>query len=102
MLQILELTIKLGFITVTFFVIFFVMLYAVRYGTHFHMIMNVKEVNGFLLSNQFSIIEKVYHKSHFFYSTAVRMYFLLIPAFSWVISCWLMLGTCPLYLYVNT
>ena len=57
--------------------------------------MNVKEVNGFLLSNQFSLIEKVYHKSHFYYSTGVRMYFLLIPAFAWVISCWLMLaGEC--------
>lgn len=96
------LTIKLGVISFIFFVIFFVMLYAVRYGTHFHIMMNVKEINGVLMSKNFGIIEKVYHKSHFFYSTGVRLYFLLIPAFCWVLSCWLLLAISPVYLHLVT
>ena len=96
------LTVKLGVISVLFFVIFFVMIYAVRYGTHFHMMMNVKIVNGHVLKDKLSIISKVYHKSHFFYSTGVRMHFLLIPAFCWVMSCWLMLAISPVYLYLIT
>jgi hypothetical protein len=94
------LTAKLGVVSVLFFVIFFVFIYAVRYGTHFHMMMNVKEVNGFQIADQLSLIEMVYHKSHFFFSTGVRLYFLLIPAFSWLISCWVMLILCPLHLFL--
>lgn len=94
------LTAKLGMISCLFLCIFFVMVYAVRYGNHFHFLMNCKEVNGFQLATQFTIIEKVYHKSHFFYSTAVRMYFLLIPCFAWLISCWLMILACPFYMFL--
>lgn len=96
------LTIKLGLISFIFFVIFFVFLYATRYATHFHMIMNVKEINGVLLERNLGIIEKVYHKAHFFYSCGLRLYFLLIPAFCWVLSCWLMLAIAPIYLYLVT
>ena len=94
------LTVKLGVICTLFIIIFLIMVYAVRYGTHFHMIMNVKYINGTLLSNQFSIIEGVYHKSHFFYSMGQRMFFLIIPAFAWVVSCWLLVVMCPLYVFL--
>lgn len=94
------LTVKLGLISFIFFVIFFVFLYATRYGTHFHMMMNVKEVNGVLIERHLKIIEEVYHKSHLFYSCGLRLYFLLIPAFCWVLSCWLMLGITPIYVYL--
>lgn len=94
------LTAKLGVLAVLFLVIFFVMIYAVRYGNHFHMIMNCKLVNGYELGNQLSIVEAVYNKSHFFYSTGVRMFFLLIPAFAWLLNCWVMLAMCPVHIYV--
>jgi len=94
------LTAKLGSLAILFLVIFFVMIYALRYGTHFHMIMNVKEVNGYLLSTQLSVIERVYDKSHFFYSSGVRLFFLMIPAFGWLVNCWVMLAICPLHMIV--
>merc|ERR1712146_845651 len=96
------LTVKLGLISFIFFVIFFVFIYATRYGTHFHMLMNVKEINGVPLSKNLGIIEKVYNKSHFFYSCGLRLYFLLIPAFCWVLSCWLLLAILPIYMYLVT
>ena len=96
------LTVKLGVISFIFFVIFFVFIYATRYGTHFHMLMNVKEINGVALDKNLGIIDKVYHKSHFFYSSGLRLYFLLIPAFCWVLSCWLMVAITPIYLYLVT
>jgi len=94
------LTAKLGTLSLLFLVIFFVMIYAVRYGTHFHMIMNVKEINGHMLSTQLSVIERVYDKSHFFYSSGVRLFFLMIPAFAWLVSCWVMLVACPLHMFL--
>lgn len=94
------LTTKLGTISLIAFVIFFVEIYALRYGTHFHMLMNVKEINGHVVASQLSLIESVYHKSHFFYATGVRMYFLFIPAFAWLVNCWVMLAVFPIYLFL--
>ena len=92
------LTAKLGLISVLFLAIFLVMVYALRYGTHFHMMMNVKEIQGMPVKNHLRIIEIVYHKSHFFFSTGQRMFFLLVPAFGWVINAWVLLAAAALYL----
>ncbi len=94
------LTAKLGFVSVLFMIIFLVMVYAVRYGTHFHMMMNVEYINGLEVKNHLKIIEIVYHKAHFFYSTAQRMYFLLIPAFAWLINSIVLALMTPVYIYL--
>lgn len=94
------LTFKLGIVSAVFLSIFLVMIYAVRYGTHFHMFMNVKEINGIPVSKHLKIIEIVYHKAHFFYSTGQRMFFLVIPSFSWLINCWVLLAMFPVYMFL--
>lgn len=94
------LTTKLGVISVLFLIIFLIMVYAVRYGTHFHMMMNVRHINGLPVSNHLRIIEIVYHKSHFFFSTGQRMHFLLVPAFAWLLSAWVLLAATPVYMFL--
>jgi hypothetical protein len=94
------LTVKLGFVSVLFLAIFLVMVYATRYGTHFHMFMNVKHINGVEVAKHLKIIEIVYHKAHFFYSIGQRMCFLLIPCFAWLINVWVMLGAFPIYMFL--
>lgn len=94
------LTVKLGVASLLFLAIFLIMVYGVRYATHFHMLMNVKYINGVEVRKHLRIIEIVYHKAHFFYSTGQRAYFLLIIAFAWLLGCWVMLAVLPLYLFL--
>lgn len=94
------LTVKLGVASLLFLGIFLVMVYAVRYGTHFHMLMNCAEINGVEVKKHLQVIVVVYNKAHFFYSTGQRAYFLLIPTFAWLVSAWVMLAVCPLYLFL--
>jgi hypothetical protein len=68
------LTAKLGAISLLFLIIFFLLLYSMRYGLHFHMLMNVQEVQGVPI--RLRIIEKVYHKSHFFLSSGMYVLFI--------------------------
>jgi hypothetical protein len=93
-------TVKLAVISVIFLVIFLIMVYAVRYGTHFHMMMNVKHINGLPVANHLRIIEIVYHKAHFFFSTGQRLHFILVPAFAWMVHTWALVGALPVYLFL--
>lgn len=93
------LSIKLGVASLILLVIFFLFLYAIRYGTHFHFLMNVMEANNGVPMN-LRVIELVFHRSHFYYAAGLRMYFLLLPLFAWTVSSWALLAMCPIYLWV--
>jgi uncharacterized membrane protein len=60
--------------------------------------MNVKTVNGAALTHR--IIQKVFHRSYSFYTAGLRMYFVLIPMFSWMLSPWALLAVVPLNLWI--
>ena len=46
------------------------------------------------------VIEKVFHRSHSFYAAGIRMYFVLIPMFAWMLSPWVFLFVVPVHLYL--
>jgi len=89
---------KLGFSGFIFLVMFFLFLYSIRFGLHFHFLMNVKEANGVPIN--LMIIEKIFHASHFYYASGLRLYYTVIPLFAWVISSWALLAISPLYIYL--
>jgi hypothetical protein len=61
-------------------------------------IMNVKHVSGTPMSLR--VIEKVFHRSYSFYTAGLRMYFVLIPMFAWMLSAWVLLFVVPLNLFL--
>lgn len=46
------------------------------------------------------VIEKVFHRSYSFYTAGLRMYFVLIPMFAWMLSSWVLLFVVPVNLYL--
>ena len=53
--------------------------------------MNVKYIEG-NIPMPLRIIEKVFEKSYDYFVAGLRMYFVLIPMFAWLISSWTLLG----------
>jgi uncharacterized membrane protein len=60
--------------------------------------MNVKHVGSTPMSLR--VIEKVFHRSYSFYTAGLRMYFVLIPMFGWMLSPWVLLFVVPFNLFV--
>ena len=61
-------------------------------------LMNVKTVSGTPMSIR--VIQKVFHRSYSYYTAGLRMYFVLIPMFAWMLSPWALLIVVPLNLYI--
>lgn len=60
--------------------------------------MNVKTVCNKPLSTR--VIQKVFHRSYSYYTAGLRMYFVLIPMFAWMLSAWALLVVVPINLYI--
>lgn len=60
--------------------------------------MNVKTVCDTPLSIR--VIQKVFHRSYSYYTAGLRMYFVLIPMFAWMLSPWALLFVVPINLYI--
>lgn len=60
--------------------------------------MNVKNVSGTPMSIR--VIQKVFHRSYSYYTAGLRMYFVLIPMFAWMLSEWALLIAVPINLFI--
>lgn len=47
-----------------------------------------------------TIIEKTFEKSYAYYVAGLRMYFVLVPMFAWLVSSWLLLAITLPHLYI--
>jgi uncharacterized membrane protein len=61
-------------------------------------LMNVKTVQGTPISLR--LIEKIFHRSYSYYTAGLRMYFVLIPMFAWMLSPWVLLFVVPINLFL--
>lgn len=61
--------------------------------------MNVKYLEG-QIPLPLTIIEKVFEKSYSYYVAGLRMYFVLVPMFAWLVSSWLLLVITLPHLYI--
>jgi hypothetical protein len=60
--------------------------------------MNVKFVDD--IPMHLPIIQKVFERSYAFYTAGLRMYFVLIPMFAWLVTSWLLLAVTLPHLYL--
>jgi uncharacterized membrane protein len=60
--------------------------------------MNVEEANGVKMNTK--IIELVFHKSHLYYAAGLRLYFIIIPLFAWMINSYALIVVTPIYLWL--
>lgn len=89
---------KLAFTSFVFMTMFYLFLYSTRYATQFHFLMNVKEANDVAMN--LNIIEKVFHKSYFYFAAGLRMYFIALPLFAWFLSSIAMIIVVPVVIYL--
>lgn len=76
--------------------IFFTFISSIRYGTQFHFLMNVEEVNGIPMN--WEIVTLVFDRTYQYHAAGMRLHFALIPMFFWMASSWALLAVCPFYL----
>lgn len=91
-------TFKLIVITLAFVIIFIVYIVAIRFATYFHFIMNVYLIDRRPVTKE--IMLATFEESHAFYSIGLRIFYLTIPLFAWLISPWVLLATCPIVIII--